>query len=273
MSKKAAKDVAKIIEVLVNDVESYKNTRKNFEIDYQLLKKGILNESRFVLGKVILETLKEAIVQGDGIILDVKQNLCVDATTEENYSSPISDSVKDQLVVKRNKKVRKLLSSSEVKWEGNKKNKLDGKEGSIFDRVVEDERCVNIAEPYEKGVEASQLPHAGLNSMEDSSLESSKCHHFEVRESENRQENLENMDNQVKKMTTPSHETRDKVTKELLHAVEANPRKMDKVNGKEGKPEKKEHGLLPQGKENIEKKRRHVTDIEQHKRPLSSLFK
>ncbi|XP_023540398.1 uncharacterized protein LOC111800784 [Cucurbita pepo subsp. pepo] len=273
VSKKAAKDVAKIIEVLVNDVESYKNTRKNFEIDYQLLKKGILNESRFVLGKVILETLKEAIVQGDGIILDVKQNLCVDATTEENYSSPISDSVKDQLVVKRNKKVRKLLSSSEVKWEGNKKNKLDGKEGSIFDRVVEDERCVNIAEPYEKGVEASQLPHAGLNSMEDSSLESSKCHHFEVRESENRQENLENMDNQVKKMTTPSHETRDKVTKELLHAVEANPRKMDKVNGKEGKPEKKEHGLLPQGKENIEKKRRHVTDIEQHKRPLSSLFK
>ncbi|XP_022971476.1 uncharacterized protein LOC111470184 [Cucurbita maxima] len=272
VSKKAAKDVAKIIEVLVNDVESYKNTRKNFEIDYQLLKKGILNESRFVLGKVILETLKEAIVQGDGIILDVKQNLCVDATTEENYSSPVSDSVKDQLMVKRNKKVRKLLSSSEVKWEGNKKNKLDGKEGNIFDRVVEDGRCVNIAEPYKKGVEASQLPHAGLNSMEHSLLESSKCHHFEVRESENRQENLETMDNQVKKMT-PSQETRDKVTKELLHAVEANPRKMDKVNGKEGKPEKKEHGLLPQGKENIEKKRRHVTDIEQHKRPLSSLFK
>ncbi|KAG6596268.1 hypothetical protein SDJN03_09448, partial [Cucurbita argyrosperma subsp. sororia] len=272
VSKKAAKDVAKIIEVLVNDVESYKNTRKFFEIDYQLLKKGILNESRFVLGKVILETLKEAIVQEDGIILDVKQNRCVDATTEENYSSPVSDSVKDQLVVKRNKKVRKLLSSSEVKWEGNKKNKLDGKEGSIFDRVVEDGRCVNIAEPYKKGVEASQLPHAGLNSMEDSLLESSKCHHFEVRESENRQENLETVDNQVKKMT-PSQETRDKVTKELLHAVEANPRKMDKVNGKEGKPEKKEHGLLPQGKENIEKKRRHVTDIEQHKRPLSSLFK
>lgn len=272
VSKKAAKDVAKIIEVLVNDVESYKNTRKNFEIDYQLLKKGILNESRFVLGKVILETLKEAIVQGDGIILDVKQNLCVDATTEENYSSPVSDSVKDQLMVKRNKKVRKLLSSSEVKWEGNKKNKLDGKEGNIFDRVVEDGRCVNIAEPYKKGVEASQLPHAGLNSMEDSLLESSKCHHFEVRESEVMQENLETMDNQVKKMT-PSQETRDKVTKELLHAVEANPRKMDKVNGKEGKPEKKEHGLQPQGKENIEKKRRHVTDIEQHKRPLSSLFK
>lgn len=259
VSKRTAKDVANIFDVLVNDVESYKYKRKNFEIDYQLLGKGVLSESRYVLGKVILETLNGAIVQGDGNILDKKQDLCVGATTEENSNSPVSNLVIDQLVVRRGKKVRNQPSSSEVRWEAKKKYKLDSKDGSISDKVVENGRCVNKAEMYEMGVEASQLPHVGLNSMDES-----------MRDTENLQENLETMGSQVKKMI-PSQEARDKVTKELLHAVEVNPSKMDRVIGK--KLEKKGHHMPLQGKKIIEEKHRHLTDTEQRKRPLSSLFK
>lgn len=272
MSKKTAKDVAELFEVLVNDVESYKIKRDNFEIDYRLLGKGILSESRYVLGKVILETLKDAIVQGDGNILDTKQDLCVDAAIKENHSSPVSDFVKDQLVVKGDKKVRKLASTSEVRWEANKKHKLVRKERSDSDKLVETGKCNNMAEVYKKEVEASQLPHAGLKSIESSMLEASKSNHFQVRETDNMQENLETMENQVKKMI-PSQEAHGKVTKELLHIIGVNPRKTEEVIGEEEESEKKEHRQLSQGKESTKKKHRHVTDIEQCKRTLSSLFK
>ncbi|XP_038904059.1 uncharacterized protein LOC120090455 [Benincasa hispida] len=265
VSNKTSKDVANIFEALVNDVESYKNKRQGFDIDYQLLGKGTLSESRYVLGKVILETLKDAILQGDGNILYRKQNLCVDATTEETCNSPAADLVKGQLI-KRNKKVQKLQSGFEVKWEANKKYKLGRKQGSISDEVVQNGRCINM------GVEASQLPLAGLHSMEESMLESSKCHQFEVGAAENMQKNPETMGNEVKNII-PSQEARDKVTKELLHTGKINRRKMDKVAGQEGKSVKKEHHQVPQGKENIEKKHRDTTDVEQCKRPLSSLFK
>uniref|UniRef100_A0A9I9D6E1 Poly(A) polymerase I n=1 Tax=Cucumis melo TaxID=3656 RepID=A0A9I9D6E1_CUCME len=135
VSKKAARDVANIFEVLVNDVESYKDKRKNFEVDYkQLGNGGFLRENRYVLGKVILETLEGAILQGNENILDSNQNLGIDAPTKETSNSPVADLVQEQLV-KKNKKVRKLPSVSEVELKANKKYKFVKEEGSISDKV------------------------------------------------------------------------------------------------------------------------------------------
>lgn len=235
VSKKTAKDVANIFEVLVNDVESYKNKRQNFEIDYQLLGKGSLSASRYVLGEIILETLKDAILQGDGNMLDRNQNLCVDAATEETYNSPVADLVKDQL----------------VKWEANKKYKLGSKEGSISDKVVEDGRRINM------GVEIQPE-------------ESSKCHRFEVRATEHMQKNPETMGSEVKKIIPSQEARRDQGA--ASHCRDQ-PEEVGQNSRARRKVREERASLVPQGKENIEKKHRDITDIERCKRPLSSLFK
>ncbi|KAI4386858.1 hypothetical protein MLD38_004747 [Melastoma candidum] len=66
ISKKVAKDVGAIFQPLVNDVESFNTKRKSFEIDYCLLGKGFLPETRFTLGKIILDTLNDGVLQGEG---------------------------------------------------------------------------------------------------------------------------------------------------------------------------------------------------------------
>lgn len=279
MSKKTAKDVAKIFEVLVNDVESFKNKRENFEIDYQLIGKGILSESRYVMGKIIFETLNGAIVQGDENILDKKQNLCVDTTTEENYNSPVSDIVKDQLVVMKEMKVKKLPSTSEVRLGANKKRKLVQKEGRQTENKCEDLEILGMMDEVIGQEEKSEKKERKIKKLPPSSegkLRANKKHKLVKKEGreENNQTDLETAGNQVKDMILPQ-EAHDKVTKELLHAVDVNPRNMNGVEviGQEGKSEKKERYLLSQGKENTNKKHRHVTGTAQPKGPLSSLFK
>ncbi|XP_022145381.1 uncharacterized protein LOC111014843 isoform X2 [Momordica charantia] len=279
VSKKTAKDVAKIFEVLVNDVESFKNKRENFEIDYQLLGKGILSESRYVMGKIIFETLNGAIVQGDENILDKKQNLCVDTTTKENYNSPVSDIVKDQLVVMKEMKVKKLPSTSEVRLGANKKRKLVQKEGRQTEHKCEDLEIMGMMDEVIGQEEKSEKRERKIKKSPPSSegkLRANKKHKLVKKEGreENNQTDLETAGNQVKDMILPQ-EAHDKVTKELLHAVDVNPRNMNGVEviGQEGKSEKKERYLLSQGKENTNKKHRHVTGTAQPKGPLSSLFK
>lgn len=49
--------------MLVNDIELYKNKRKSAEINYDMLGKGHISETRFVLGKIILETMSSGIVR------------------------------------------------------------------------------------------------------------------------------------------------------------------------------------------------------------------
>ncbi|KAJ4965577.1 hypothetical protein NE237_017426 [Protea cynaroides] len=63
ISKRMGESVAGIFDVLLNDVESYKNERETFEIHYELLGEGDWNEIRFVLGKVIMETMSSGITQ------------------------------------------------------------------------------------------------------------------------------------------------------------------------------------------------------------------
>ncbi|XP_011650262.1 uncharacterized protein LOC101212579 isoform X2 [Cucumis sativus] len=258
VSNKTARDVAIIFEVLAKHVKSYKDEKKDFKIDYKRLGKGLfLRENRYVLGKIILETLEDAILQGNENIPDRNQNLRIDAPTKETSDSPVADLVQEQLV-KGNKKVRKRPSVSEVELKANKKYKLVRKEGSISDKVVENGRCINMTEMYKKGVEGSQLPLAPMEESMEPILESRKCHHLEVRATENMRENPESMGNEVKKIIPKK--AFQKVTKELLHPVEINPRKMDKVAGQEVKSEKKEHHRVSQGKKNIKKKRRDITD-------------
>lgn len=57
VSEKMGSNVSKLFKILESDIESYDNRRKTCEINYQLLKKGDPDETRFMLGKIIMETM------------------------------------------------------------------------------------------------------------------------------------------------------------------------------------------------------------------------
>ncbi|CAO2831282.1 unnamed protein product [Amaranthus hypochondriacus] len=61
ITKKASREVAEIFSVLVDDIKSLNMERIDYKIDYELLKKGAITETRFVLGKIIMDTMGDEI--------------------------------------------------------------------------------------------------------------------------------------------------------------------------------------------------------------------
>ncbi|KAL5706176.1 hypothetical protein ACHQM5_024380 [Ranunculus cassubicifolius] len=59
--------VIKLFDIFLKDIESYKgkNNKKEFNIDYLMLKHGHPSEVRFVLGKIIMDTMRSEVVQLD----------------------------------------------------------------------------------------------------------------------------------------------------------------------------------------------------------------
>nr|XP_043631095.1 uncharacterized protein LOC122602557 isoform X2 [Erigeron canadensis] len=57
ISKNAAHATAQLFHVLVHKVETYDRGRSSFEMNHELLGKGDASETRFVLGKIILNTM------------------------------------------------------------------------------------------------------------------------------------------------------------------------------------------------------------------------
>ncbi|XP_049382349.1 uncharacterized protein LOC125846786 isoform X2 [Solanum stenotomum] len=68
VSKNMRKVVEVLFDVLIGDVRSLKTRRNSFEIDYTLLGKGQTRETRFVLGKVILDTIAPGVILGSEVI-------------------------------------------------------------------------------------------------------------------------------------------------------------------------------------------------------------
>nr|XP_016489298.1 PREDICTED: uncharacterized protein LOC107809219 [Nicotiana tabacum] len=75
VSKKMGKSVEVIFDILVEDVTSLKTRRNSFEIDYTLLGKGQMRETRFVIGQVILDTIAPGVIPGGEVIKNDKHTL------------------------------------------------------------------------------------------------------------------------------------------------------------------------------------------------------
>ncbi|KAK9285251.1 hypothetical protein L1049_024440 [Liquidambar formosana] len=130
VSKKTGKDVDQIFKFLTNDIESFEEGRGSFKIKYHLLGKGDLRETRFVLGKVIMDTMSSGVVQGGMEVVEEKDHLNTfdykqkpDAV-EENCHVALSDLIKHQIVVKEDIKRSLSPSKPEVQKERVKKQKL-----------------------------------------------------------------------------------------------------------------------------------------------------
>lgn len=142
-----AKQVAAIVEVLANDIEYYNQGRKNFEIDCHSLGKGHMREIRFVLGKVILETMDSGILRAKEAVQG----------KEDNYH--LQQDIIDKNFTKGRKRA---IDAPEIKQELSKKHRV---------KVVFDP---DIATDNQEVVETTQSPQKELISVLGNILEKKK---------------------------------------------------------------------------------------------------
>ncbi|KAJ4824712.1 hypothetical protein Tsubulata_017561 [Turnera subulata] len=132
VSKKAGDATAKLFDVLVNDVASYENRREDSFINYLLLGKGDLDETRFVLGKVILQTLSGGLIG----VEDVE-------SFNRNYDSILSELSEDVIIVQRSKNGIPTALGPEVKI--TKKRKLLDISGQMSQAAEGDQQGMQMS--------------------------------------------------------------------------------------------------------------------------------
>ncbi|KAJ6919140.1 hypothetical protein NC651_013178 [Populus alba x Populus x berolinensis] len=136
---------------LLFHMQSCEYRRESFKIDYDLLVKGDLYETRFVLGKVILKTLSGGLVQGGKEI--IKEELKV---VKENHEPTLSDLAKDGRVVKKVKehvllsfdeqKIEKVKQKEKVKMKCSSEQNIN----SMKEKVVLKDASMEIAKKQRK---------------------------------------------------------------------------------------------------------------------------
>ncbi|KAF4377671.1 hypothetical protein G4B88_006951 [Cannabis sativa] len=169
--KRTSKDVAEIFQLLVKKkgCQSHEQRRKCFDIDYALLGQGYLWETRFVVGKVILETMGCWQRRGDNVS---EENNCMH--TEITGDTRLSDVIKEQLQVKKGQKHSISLCSPEIEHQPAKKRNFVPSEVGInsehfstrlTEEVVEIGICQERANKHTKFYEVDELPREELISV------------------------------------------------------------------------------------------------------------
>jgi len=124
VSRKAGQRAQTIFKRLANDGKFYTSgRRKNLKINYDMLGKGELSETGFVLGKIVLETMSSGIV-GDGEDSEAGQCHLKTKGTEEIGLSPHPDLVNHQVASMDGEGQLLSIPNSECGQGKNKKRKL-----------------------------------------------------------------------------------------------------------------------------------------------------
>ncbi|XP_015963535.1 uncharacterized protein LOC107487410 isoform X1 [Arachis duranensis] len=114
--------VGDIFRVLVNDVQLYRSERKGSKIKYGMLSRGSIEETRYVFGKIVLNTMISCIV-GNKDDFEAEKCHLKTQDTEESGQSQISNSVIHKSVARKHE--RQALSPSPESKQGKiKKQKL-----------------------------------------------------------------------------------------------------------------------------------------------------
>lgn len=172
VSKKIEKNVRQVFDVLLEGVENYKSEKDSVEIYYDLLGKGDLEETRFVLGKIILETIGGGLAARMKVVgKEEKENLLLDVCKE--------DLVKNEIVVKKSRKRGLAPSVSELKLKTAKRqdrSRLDKDLTIKKQEVVREEEREQIGEENQIAVERCQLAAEEIKMTEENILEKKDCH-------------------------------------------------------------------------------------------------
>ncbi|XP_031269306.1 uncharacterized protein LOC116127790 [Pistacia vera] len=178
--KNVGQGVGQIFDVLVNSIESYNNGRKSFMIDYYLLGKGHIPETRFVLGKIILKTISGGLVGGER---EKKSKSLLDSFVESCHPRPC-DLTENEFLSKKYRERSLAISDSESNMERTKKLKLSGKKSRLFEQElnVNKQDKVSKDESHQKGKELRNLVRAWLLAKEETKMtqenisEKNNCH-------------------------------------------------------------------------------------------------
>ncbi|KAJ7944068.1 Poly(A) polymerase [Quillaja saponaria] len=120
--RKTGQGVTEVFKVLMNDIKSYQHRRGTFDINYCMLGDGHISEIRFVLGKIILNTMSDGIVQKREPIEAEKSHSQPEGTKEDGDVA-LSDLIKHSLS-KRDKRRVPSTSKPELQQQTVKKQKL-----------------------------------------------------------------------------------------------------------------------------------------------------
>ncbi|KAK3008462.1 hypothetical protein RJ639_013291 [Escallonia herrerae] len=147
VSKNKGKDAGELFNVLVHNAESHTVERKNFEIDYHLLGEGNACEERFVLGKIIMDTMG-CVVQGSEITEEEKDNLHASDPVEMVGFIEEVGSEKRHAVGRVDR--RRIVSSSKLKQDSAQNQKLIYKTSRFSDcGVIKKQQNIINGKPEE----------------------------------------------------------------------------------------------------------------------------
>lgn len=184
ISKKIGADVCQIFDVLVNSIEIYDKRRKSFMIDYYLLGKGHIPETRFVLGKIILKTISGGHAGGEREVDEEKNGKWLLDSVEKSCHPRPSDLAKNEFLSKKNRKHSLANSDVEANLERTKKKKLAGKNHSLseLEPNMNNQDEVPKEESHQKGKEHQNVAESFQLAKEDTRItqenlpEKKDCH-------------------------------------------------------------------------------------------------
>ena len=254
---------------LLFHMQSCEYRRESFKIDYDLLVKGDLYETRFVLGKVILKTLSGGLVQGGKEI--IKEELKV---VKVNHEPTLSDLAKDGRVVKKVKehvllsfdeqKIEKVKQKEKVKMKcsseqniNSTKEEVDLKDASMEiakkQRKVEEKLCSPLQESDKKQVAVGDEEHQHRAKKHRKMVEKVKRHELCYKET------INSMKEEVVLQDTPME-----IAKELRKVVDTRQVSEEKFHSPLQESDKKQVAVGNEEHQHKAKKHRKMVEKVKH---------
>ncbi|XP_028109633.1 uncharacterized protein LOC114308273 [Camellia sinensis] len=276
VSRKMRSDTANLFSSLVNDVRYCQKGRVKFHINYELLRRGNLRETRLVFGKIIMDTLSCGIVQESKVVMEEKDHLHVfdcEHKVEvlgENCDLAPSNIEMQRVVGKEDKKHNVSQSNTELLLqERAKKQKLIGKKcnlsenGRVKQQAFVNEESKKIAKHWQEMIEKNGFPDAAKKHQKGVEKERSCISQNEIIQ---KQQNHLPFDEKVVFRANAL---------EKLERVEKHLNVVEKRKHFESSHENEKHGFHQQkgNTEKNEKKKQDVTKEKQSRLVLSSLFR
>ncbi|CAL5369011.1 unnamed protein product [Camellia sinensis] len=276
VSRKMRSDTANLFSSLVNDVRYCQKGRVKFHINYELLRRGNLRETRLVFGKIIMDTLSCGIVPESKVVMEEKDHLHVfdcEHKVEvlgENCDLAPSNIEMQHVVGKEDKKHNVSQSNTELLLqERAEKQKLIGKKcnlsenGRVKQQAFVNEESKKIAKHWQEMIEKNEFPDAAKKHQKGVEKERSCISQNEIIQ---KQQNHLPFDEKVVFRANAL---------EKLERVEKHLNVVEKRKHFESSHENEKHGFHQQkgNTEKNEKKKQDVTKEKQSRLVLSSLFR
>ncbi|KAM7261103.1 hypothetical protein ACFE04_026578 [Oxalis oulophora] len=177
VSNKKANQVFNIFNVIVEDIMSYENGRKNFTINYNLLLKGTPHEMRFVIGQILLQTMSDGRFFEEGKEY-YKQDDSLASDMIEKSNPTHSGQGKSRTSVNNSRKRSVLSSNLEMKQNVAKRSSkvVEKEQGASKDLLLMIEKeFVEKSKEHKNESQTCQLPETS-NQKEEGSQEKAGKH-------------------------------------------------------------------------------------------------